>query len=41
MGKIKATQNWWGNEDPVKNEIIGPVAVKPVLESPIDFSIIE
>ncbi len=40
-GPIKATQNWWGNEDPVKNEILGPVAVKPVLESPIEFSIME
>ena len=40
-GPIKATQNWWGNEDPVKNEILGPVAVKPVLESPIEFSVME
>lgn len=40
-GKVKAVQNWWGNEDPIKNEIIGPVAVKPVLDSPIEFSIME
>ena len=40
-GKVKAVQNWWGTEDPVKNEILGPVAVKPVLEKPIEFDIIE
>jgi hypothetical protein len=40
-GAIKATQNWWGNEDPVKNEILGPVAVKPVLTSPIEFNTME
>jgi hypothetical protein len=39
--KIKAAKNWWGNEDPVKDEIVGPVAVKPVLASPIEFSIME
>ena len=40
-GPIKAAQNWWGKEDPVKNEILGPVAVKPILESPIEFSVME
>jgi len=40
-GQVKAVQNWWGNEDPIKNEIIGPVDVKPVLTAPIEFSIIE
>ena len=40
-GQVKAAQNWWGTEDPVKNEIIGPVAVKPILEKPIEFHIIE
>ena len=40
-GQVKAVQNWWGNEDPIKNEIIGPVTVKPVLTAPIEFSIIE
>jgi hypothetical protein len=40
-GKVNAVQNWWGSEDPIKNEIIGPVAVKPILTTPIEFSIME
>ena len=40
-GRVKAVQNWWGTDDPIKNEIIGPVAVKPLLKSPIEFNIIE
>jgi len=40
-GRVKAAQNWWGVEDPIKNEIIGPVAVKPVLQSPIEFTVLE
>jgi hypothetical protein len=40
-GRVKAVRNWWGTEDPIKNEIIGPVAVKPVLATPIAFHIIE
>jgi len=40
-GRVKAAHNWWGKDDPIKNEIIGPVAVKPVLNSPIEFSIME
>ena len=39
--QVKAVQNWWGTEDPIKNEIIGPVAVKPFLKTPIAFSIME
>jgi hypothetical protein len=40
-GRVKAVQNWWGTEDPIKNEIIGQVTVKPVLTTPIEFNIIE
>ena len=40
-GQVQAVKNWWGTDDPIKNEIIGPVAVKPVLEKPIEFNIIE
>ena len=40
-GQVKAAQNWWGTDDPIKNEIIGLVAVKPVLATPIAFNIIE
>jgi hypothetical protein len=40
-GRVKAAENWWGTDDPIKNEIIGPVAVKPLLKTPIEFKIIE
>jgi hypothetical protein len=40
-GRVKAPQNWWGTEDPIKNEIVGPVAVTPILTSPIDFAVLE
>ncbi len=40
-GRVKAAQNWWGDKDPAKKEIIGPVAYQPALKSPIDFSVIE
>jgi hypothetical protein len=40
-GRVKAAQNWWGDPDPAKKEIIGPVAFQPALESPIAFSVIE
>lgn len=40
-GQVKAAQNWWGNQDPINNEIIGPVAVKPILTAPIEFSVME
>jgi hypothetical protein len=39
--KVKAAKNWWGDEDPAKKEIIGPVAFQPALKSPIKFSVIE
>ncbi len=40
-GRVNAAHNWWGTDDPIKNEIIGPVAVKPLLATPIEFNIIE
>jgi hypothetical protein len=40
-GRVKAAQNWWGTEDPIKNEIVGSVAVTPVLTSPIEFAVLE
>jgi parallel beta-helix repeat protein len=39
--RVRAANNWWGNADPAKKEIIGPVAFQPVLKSPIEFSITE
>jgi hypothetical protein len=40
-GRVKAVKNWWGSAEPTVNKIVGPVAVKPVLEAPIEFHIIE
>ena len=40
-GRVKAAKNWWGDKDPAKNEIIGPVAYQPALQSPINFSVLE
>ena len=40
-GQVKAPKNWWGTEDPIKNEILGPVAVTPTLKSPIAFTVLE
>jgi len=40
-GRVRAAKNWWGDEDPTKKEIIGPVALQPALKSPIAFSVIE
>jgi hypothetical protein len=40
-GRVKAAKNWWGDKDPAKNEIIGPVAYQPALQSPINFSVVE
>ena len=40
-GRVKAAKNWWGDPDPEKKEIIGPVAFQPALKSPIAFRVIE
>lgn len=40
-GRVKAEKNWWGDPDPEKKEIIGPVAFQPALKSPIAFSVME
>jgi hypothetical protein len=40
-GSVQAAKNWWGNEDPAKKEIIGPVAFQQPLKAPIEFSVIE
>jgi hypothetical protein len=40
-GKIKAAKNWWGYEDPELAEIIGKLAISPVLKKPIEFKIFE
>jgi hypothetical protein len=35
--RAQATRNWWGNNNPNKDKIIGPVAIQPVLSAPIEF----
>lgn len=34
---ILVQNNWWGNETPDQNSIIGPVIIEPVLKKPIDL----
>jgi hypothetical protein len=36
---VKAANNWWGVEDPENSQVIGRLAVQPVLKKPIDFKI--
>ena len=36
-GLVKASHNWWGNQNPNDKDIIGPVAIQPVLQKPITF----
>jgi len=40
-GRVNAVHNWWGTNNLIKNDIIGKVAIKPTLNSPIEFRIIE
>jgi hypothetical protein len=40
-GKVRAAHNWWGDENPELAEIIGKLAIQPVLNKPIEFKIIE
>ena len=40
-GAVKASKNWWGDENPAVKEIIGAVAIHPPLKSPIKFSNLE
>ena len=38
--QVEAANNWWGNEHPDTNQIIGPVQIQPVLKKPIDLNIL-
>lgn len=38
--QVEAANNWWGNENPDSNQIIGPVQIQPVLTQPIDLNIL-
>lgn len=34
---VRTLNNWWGSGEPDQNRIVGPVAIEPVLEKPIDL----
>jgi parallel beta-helix repeat protein len=36
-GHVEAVKNWWGNENPAENQIIGSVNFRPALKEPIEF----
>ena len=38
-GHVQAPNNWWGHENPIEKQIIGPVAVQPALRAPIEFNV--
>lgn len=40
-GKVQAAHNWWGDENPELAEIIGKLAIRPLLKKPIEFRILE
>jgi hypothetical protein len=40
-GRVQATKNWWGHENPLEKQIIGPVAIQPALRAPIEFNVWE
>ena len=40
QSRVKAANNWWGNENPDANQIIGPVEIQPALKKPIDLKIL-
>jgi hypothetical protein len=39
--RVQAAKNWWGHENPIEKQIIGPVAVQPALRAPIEFNVWE
>jgi len=38
-GPVHAAGNWWGDQNPNKEKIIGPVVIQPVLETSIEFNV--
>lgn len=36
---VKATNNWWGVDDPEQTEIIGRLSIRPILKKPVDFKL--
>jgi hypothetical protein len=40
-GEVQAAKNWWGDENPALADIIGKLAIQPVLQKPIELKIVE
>jgi hypothetical protein len=38
-GPMQAAGNWWGNQNPAENKIVGPIVIQPTLETPIEFNV--
>ena len=38
--QVKAAQNWWGDANPDKNQVVGPVEIQPALKKPIELEIL-
>jgi hypothetical protein len=39
--EVQAAKNWWGDENPALADIIGKLAIQPVLQKPIELKIFE
>ncbi len=39
--RVRAANNWWGEPGTETGQIIGPVAFEPVLDSPVDFKVLQ
>jgi hypothetical protein len=39
--RVQAVHNWWGESGTENRQIIGPVAFDPVLDSPVDFKVLQ
>lgn len=36
---VKAANNWWGVDEPEQTEIIGQLAIRPILKKPVEFKL--
>ena len=39
--RVQAARIWWCHNNPNQNKIIGPVAIQPILSTPIEFKILD
>lgn len=37
--RVKAANNWWGVDDPEQTEIVGRLAIQPILKKPVEFKL--